>query len=100
MFDTGLREECDTCLRSITYKLSGLLLHVAPVMFTRSFNLPTIELAEGLHGAAILSISLAVTVFIEFANAFFKVLVLPYLSPEFLGHHFSGLPNLFFSIQN
>ena len=41
----------------------------------------------------ILSINLAVTVFIEFARAFFRVLVFPYLSPEFLGHHFSILPN-------
>ena len=48
----------------------------------------------------ILSINLAVTVFTEFARAFFKVLVLPYLSPEFFGHHCSTFPNLFFSIQN
>ena len=48
----------------------------------------------------ILSINLAVMVLIEFANAFFNVLVLPYLSPEFLGHHCSIFPNLFFSIQN
>ena len=48
----------------------------------------------------ILSINLAVTVFTEFARAFFKVLVFPYLSPEFFGHHFSIFPNLFFSTQN
>ena len=48
----------------------------------------------------ILSINLAVTVFTEFAKAFFKVLVLPYLSPEFFGHHCPTFPNLFFSIQN
>ena len=48
----------------------------------------------------ILSINLAVTVLTEFARAFFKVLVLPYLSPEFLGHHCSIFPNLYFSMQN
>ena len=48
----------------------------------------------------ILSINLAVIVLTEFAKAFFKVLVLPYLSPEFFGHHCSTFPNLFFSIQN
>ena len=52
------------------------------------------------NGEPILSINLAVTVLTEFANAFFKVLIWPYLLPEFLGHHASTLPCFRGSIQN
>ena len=46
-----------------------------------------------------LSINCALMVFFEFANAFLRVLNPPYLSLELVGHHGSGFPNLFGSIQ-
>ena len=45
------------------------------------------------------SINRALTVLTELAKAFFNVLVFPYLSPEFLGHHAFRLPCFRGSIQ-
>ncbi len=45
------------------------------------------------------SIKRALTVFTEFAKAFFNVRVLPYLSPEFFGHQASIFPCFIGSIQ-
>ena len=47
-----------------------------------------------------LSIKRAETVLTEFAKAFFKVRICPYLSPEFFGHHASTFPNFIGSMQN
>ena len=64
-------------------------LDLIPIFFAKSIT--------GLGPT--LSINLALIVLIEFAKAFFKVLVLPYLSPEFFGHHDSTFPCLKGSIQ-
>ena len=62
---------------------------VTPVFLTRSIT--------GLGPT--ISIILALTVLTEFAKAFFSVLILPYLSPEFLGHHGSIFPCFIASMQ-
>ena len=62
---------------------------VTPVFLTKSMT--------GLGPT--ISIILALTVLTEFAKAFFSVLILPYLSPEFLGHQGSMFPCFIASIQ-